>query len=243
MARHGTCPTGWRVTLGPTRFSDVRRFAEVASTNRLAVELVRGGAGDGLVVVADHQTAGRGRRGRSWESRPGSSLLVSVVLRPVPALVTLAAGLAAAEVCEAAARVPVRLKWPNDVIAADGKLGGILCELVGDAAVVGLGLNLGWAPPGAACLGAPGAAGLGAEVGRDALLDAWLAALEGHTSAADVLSRYRRRCATLGRRVRVELPGETFEGLAEGVDDQGRLLVDGRAVAAGQVVHLREPRA
>jgi BirA family biotin operon repressor/biotin-[acetyl-CoA-carboxylase] ligase len=219
------------------RFSDVRWFSEIDSTNRLAADLARNGAPDGLVVGADHQTAGRGRRGRTWESRPGASLLVSVVLRPVPPLVTLVAGLAAADACEAAAGVPVRLKWPNDVLSASavtgrgrpgGKLGGILSELVGDAAVVGLGLNLGWAPPGAACLGP--------DVDRSALLDAWLAGLDG---PGDVLARYRVRCDTLGRRVRVELPGETVEGVADDVDEEGRLVVDGRPIAAGDVVHLQ----
>ncbi|HEV2760414.1 MAG TPA: biotin--[acetyl-CoA-carboxylase] ligase [Acidimicrobiales bacterium] len=210
------------------RFSDVRWFAQVDSTNRLAAELVRGGAGDGLVVGADHQTGGRGRRGRTWESRPGSSLMVSVVLRPVPDLVTLAAGLAAAEACEAVAGVPVHLKWPNDVMGAGGKLGGILSELVGDAAVVGLGLNLAWAPP--------GAVKLGADVDRQVLLHAWLSRLD---APADVLVRYRARCATLGRRVRVELPGETLEGVADAVDEEGRLVVGGRHVTAGDVVHLR----
>ena len=210
------------------RFSDVRWFPEVDSTNRLAVDLARDGAPDGLVVGADHQTAGRGRRGRIWKSRPGTSLLVSVVLRPVPELVTLAAGLSAADACEVVAGASVRLKWPNDVISADGKLGGVLSQLVGDAAVVGLGLNLGWAPPGAACLGP--------QVDRAALLDAWLTGLDG---PADVLARYRARCDTLGRLIRVELPGETLEGVAEDVDDEGRLVVDGRRIAAGDVVHLR----
>lgn len=210
------------------RFSDVRWFDEVDSTNRVAVDLARSGAADGLVIAADHQTGGRGRRGRTWESRPGASLLVSVVLRPVPALVTLAAGVAAAEACEAATGTAVHLKWPNDVLSADGKLGGILSELVGDAAVIGLGLNLGWAPPGAACLGP--------NVDREQLLAAWLTALD---QASDVLARYRKRCATLGRRVRVELPGESVEGTAVDVDAQGRLVVDGRVISAGDVVHLR----
>ena len=211
-----------------TRFSDVRWFAEVDSTNRVAADLVRRGAGDGLVVGADHQTSGRGRRGRTWESRPGSALLVSVVLRPVPPLVTLAAGVAAAEACEAVAAAAVRLKWPNDLLSGDAKLGGILAELVGDAAVVGLGLNLGWAPD--------GAAKLGADVDRNALLAAYLSALD---RPGDVLPRYRDRCSTLGRPVRAELPGETVEGVAREVDDEGRLVVDGRKITAGDVVHLR----
>jgi BirA family biotin operon repressor/biotin-[acetyl-CoA-carboxylase] ligase len=211
------------------RFADIRWFAEVDSTNRLAADLARAGAPDGVVVGADHQTAGRGRRGRTWESRPGAALLVSVILRPAPLLVTLAAGVAAAEACEeAVAGSHVALKWPNDLLLGDGKLGGILSELVGDAAVVGLGLNLGWAPEGAALLGA--------DVDRDSLLHAYLAGLD---QPGDVLARYRPRCATVGRRVRVELPGGSVEGTAEAVDDDGRLVVDGRPVAAGDVVHLR----
>jgi BirA family biotin operon repressor/biotin-[acetyl-CoA-carboxylase] ligase len=212
-----------------TRFSDVRRFTEVDSTNRVAADLVRAGAPDGVVVVADHQTAGKGRRGRTWESRPGTALLVSAVLRPAPRLVTLAAGVAAVEACEAAAAVPVGLKWPNDLLAEDGrKLGGILSELVDGGAVVGLGVNLTWAPPGAACLG-PG-------VEREALLAAWLQALG---RPGDVLRRYRERCATLGRHVRVEGPRATVEGVATDVDEEGRLVVDGRKIDVGDVVHLR----
>jgi BirA family transcriptional regulator, biotin operon repressor / biotin---[acetyl-CoA-carboxylase] ligase len=223
------------------RFSDVRWFAELDSTNRLAAELARAGAPDGVVVGADHQTAGRGRRGRRWESRPGGSLLVSVVLRPVPPLVTLAAGVAAAEACEAVAGRPVRLKWPNDLLV-DGhrKVGGILSELVGDAAVVGLGVNLTWAPPGAASLGpsGPGSGVAGPEVDRDGLLAAYLRALDRPDG---VLDRYRARCATLGRHVRVQLPRETVEGRATDVDEEGRLVVDGRRIGAGDVVHLSAP--
>jgi len=211
-----------------SRFSDVRWFDELDSTNRVAAELARSGAADGLVVGADHQTAGRGRRGRTWESRPGASLLVSVVRRPAPDLVTLAAGVAAAEACEAVAAVPVHLKWPNDVMSAGGKLGGILSELVGEAVVIGLGLNLGWAPP--------GAARLGPNVDRGRLLEAWLSGLD---DPPDVLARYRARCSTLGHRVRVELAGERVEGTAHDVDAQGRLMVDGRVFSAGDVVHLR----
>ncbi|HVL06477.1 MAG TPA: biotin--[acetyl-CoA-carboxylase] ligase [Acidimicrobiales bacterium] len=210
------------------RFADVRWFAELDSTNRLAADLARAGAGDGVVVGADHQTAGRGRRGRTWESRPGASLLVSVILRPAPALVTLAAGVAAAEACAAVAGAAVSLKWPNDLLLDGLKLGGILSELVAGAAVVGLGLNLAWAPAGAACLGAA--------VDRHAVLDAYLAGLE---APGDVLARYRDRCTTLGRRVRVEAPGGAVEGFATGVDEHGQLVVGGRAIAAGDVIHLR----
>lgn len=212
----------------PGRFADVRWFVEVDSTNRVAADLARAGAPDGVVVGADHQTAGRGRRGRTWESRPGASLLVSVILRPAPAVVTLAAGVAAAEACETVAGVDVGLKWPNDLLVGEAKVGGILAELVAGAAVVGLGVNLAWAPA--------GAAHLGGAVDRDALLGAYLAALDTH---GDVLTRYRDRCITLGRRVRVQVPGDVVEGVATAVDEDGRLVVGGRAISAGDVVHLR----
>ena len=212
------------------RFTDIRWYAEVDSTNRVVADLARAGAVDGVVVGADHQTAGRGRRGRTWEAPPGASLLVSVLLRPAPALVTLAAGLAAAGACESVARVDIGLKWPNDLLVDDAKVGGILTEAVAGAAVVGLGVNLAWAPP--------GAARLGAQVDRQALLDHYLAGLD---APRDVLARYRERCTTLGRRVRVELPDGEVEGVASDVDDDGRLLVGGRPFAAGDVVHLSVP--
>jgi len=213
----------------------------VDSTNRLAAELARSGAADGTVVGAEHQTAGRGRQGRTWESEPGSSLLASVILRPAPPLVSLAAGLAAARACESVAGVSATLKWPNDVMVAEGKLGGILSELVrepgslGEAVVVGLGLNVHWRSP------LPlGGAALGPGVDRADLLVAWLTALD---DPCDVLAGYRARCSTIGRRVRVELAGETVEGMVEGVDDDGSLLVEGRKIVAGDVVHLRSPPA
>lgn len=236
-------PLDARAALSGSRFTDVRWSAEVGSTNRVASDLARAGAADGTVVGAEHQTAGRGRRGREWESEPGSSLLVSVIRRPAPALVTLAAGLAAVAACEEAAGVAATLKWPNDVMApgsvdgraarpiTPGKLGGILSEVVGDAVVVGLGLNVDWRAP-----LPPGAAALGPGVDRADLLVAWLNALD---DPGDVLVRYRASCSTIGRRVRVELLGETVEGVAEGMADDGSLVVDGRRITAGDVVHLR----
>src|SRR5438270_9593123 len=113
-------------------FADVRRFAELDSTNRHALELARQGVPEGLVVVADHQTAGRGRLGRSWEAPPGSALLASVVM-PTRQLASLAAGVAAAHACGSR----TRLKWPNDVLLDGAKLGGILAELPDDRVLVG----------------------------------------------------------------------------------------------------------
>jgi BirA family transcriptional regulator, biotin operon repressor / biotin---[acetyl-CoA-carboxylase] ligase len=228
---------GARRRSGATRFTDVRRHRSVSSTNDLAATLARAGAPEGVVVVADHQTAGRGRWGRSWTAPPGSSLLVSVVLRPGPdpdalALVPLATGLAAVDACLDVAGFAPGLKWPNDLVVDGAKLGGILAELVPPpdgappAVVVGVGVNLRWPTEGTGDLdslqgdGEGGAAVAVAEevagrsLARDTVLDAFLVALERcYEALGDPRSReafieqYRQRCVTLGQAVRVELPG------------------------------------
>lgn len=222
----------------------------VDSTNRVALDLARGGAPEGVVVVAGHQTAGRGRHGRSWDAAPGSSLLVSVVLRPGPALVpgrshlaVAAVALAARAACSAAGGFTPGLKWPNDLVVGDAKLAGVLAEVDGDGLVVGLGLNVSasgpW-PQGAAS--AEGAAGH--PVAIEELLGSFLPALgDRYGDWPVVASEHRRACVTLGRAVRVDLAGESFTGTAADITDDGHLLVDvgmcPRTVAAGDVVHLR----
>ena len=199
------------------------RLAATPSTQDVARDLPVGS-----VVVADHQTARRGRLGRTWEAPPGAALLASVVM-PTRQLASLAAGVAAAHACGPR----TRLKWPNDVLLDGGKLAGILAELHGDRVIVGVGVNLTWAPPGAAMLGR--------DADRETLLETLLAELQRWFAAPEpaVLGAWRTRADTLGRTVRVELPGETFEGVAEGIADDGCLVVGGRAVAAGDVIHVR----
>jgi BirA family transcriptional regulator, biotin operon repressor / biotin---[acetyl-CoA-carboxylase] ligase len=236
-----------RLALAATRFTDVRHVDRTASTNGAVAALCRRGAPEGVVVVADHQTAGRGRRGRTWVAPPGTSLLVSVLLRPAAAEAHLAAmstGLAALAACARAGVVGVSLKWPNDLVAGRLKLGGILAEMVDGAVVVGLGLNVDWRTPLPA-----GAVDLrrlaGRAVDREELLVALLLGLDERCRrpGATIVAEYRSRCATLGRAVRVELAGGTVTGTAAAVDDQGRLLLDTdggrRVVSAGDVVHLR----
>jgi BirA family transcriptional regulator, biotin operon repressor / biotin---[acetyl-CoA-carboxylase] ligase len=258
--------------LAGTRFPAVRWEAEVDSTNRVLLEEARGGAGEGTVLVADHQTAGRGRLGRTWTAPPGASLLVSVLLRPALAadelhLCTMAVGVAAAEACERVTGFLPALKWPNDLVVEqpDGtarKLGGILAESVVDggrvtALVVGMGLNVTWPADLPADL-ADIATALNHEVGHDVdraeLLVTWLLALdhwygELAPGAAEpgrerLRTRYRHLCATLGHRVRVEVPTGAIVGLARDVTAEGHLIVDaddGESfwVAVGDVVHLR----
>jgi BirA family transcriptional regulator, biotin operon repressor / biotin---[acetyl-CoA-carboxylase] ligase len=179
----------------------------------------------GSVVVADHQTAGRGRLDHRWESPPGTALLASFVVHPNP-LLSLAAGVAAAE----ASGAGVRLKWPNDLLLHGAKVGGILVESGPAKAICGIGINLTWAPEGAAKL----------NIERDALLNALRIELERWSSASPekVLARWRVLSDTLGRRVRVELPGRVIEGTAQDIGPAGELIVDGASIASGSVTHL-----
>ena len=238
---------------------EIRWFDQVDSTNAYVREQARFGAPEGLVAVADHQTEGRGRLGRRWESPPGANLLASVLLRPNidPAdlhLCTTVVALAAMDACRVVAGVGTLLKWPNDLLVDGAKVAGILAEaeFAGAdlaAVVVGIGINVGWpGPPEAGGTSLEAAAG--SPVDRRVLLHALLAALgerrAGFEAAAGrraLADEGRRRCATLGQQVRVTLEAEVITGRAVAVDDSGRLVVEtptgSRRVTAGDVVHLR----
>ena len=201
-------------------YGQVLRLDGVTSTQDVARDMPIGS-----VVIADHQTAGRGRLERRWDAPPGTALLVSFVLRPAP-LLSLAAGVAAAEACGP----EVRLKWPNDLLLDGRKLGGILVETTPRKAICGIGINLSSAPEGAARLDRP----------RDDVFARLEAEIERWTRAPDeaVLRRWRELSATLGRRVRVEVGGRTAEGLAEDIGPRGELVVNGEPFVAGSVTHL-----
>jgi BirA family biotin operon repressor/biotin-[acetyl-CoA-carboxylase] ligase len=240
---------------GPWR--DLRVVAETGSTNADVSAAARAGVPEGLVVVAESQSAGRGRLGRSWQAPPRSGLTFSVLLRPAgvpPARwgwLPMLAGVAVAASLRRVAALDVVLKWPNDVLVGERKLAGILAERVGDAVVIGLGLNVGLTP---AELPVPTATSLAIEEGattdRSTVLrgllrelaerySAWVRA-SGRAGGSGLGAAYRDLCATIGSQVRVELPGgEVVEGIAREVDDEGRLLVADRALVAGDVVHLR----
>lgn len=237
--------------------STLEVHSRVASTNTRAAELARSGAPEGTLVIADEQTAGRGRLGRSWLAPPGSSLLFSLVLRPAlqPAQMQRLAMLTSLSVCcavEALYGLRVAIKWPNDLQITGRKLGGMLCEagMRGNAldyVVVGLGLNVNVDPASLGPLLTPAtslAHELGHEVERLPLLaalllemeNAYLRLREGWLPHAD----WRARLATLGQPVRAGLPDEVLEGTAEDVDADGALLLrlaDGslRRVLAGDV--------
>ncbi len=226
-----------------TRFSQVEVRACVASTQTL---LVHEGGRDGRVVVADHQTRGRGRSGRTWSSAPGTALQFSALMRDVSpdraSLVTLAGGVAVARALQSAGAAP-RLKWPNDVLLGERKVCGILGELgpAGDHVVLGVGINVSQSAP-QLPREVPATSlllDLGCAPRRDDLLVSVLRHLHTLIDAADWMDEYRSLCATLGRTVRVQLSTEELVGRAEEVRDDGALVVDGKPIVAGDVVHLR----
>jgi BirA family transcriptional regulator, biotin operon repressor / biotin---[acetyl-CoA-carboxylase] ligase len=247
-------------SLGPVLAVEV--LDEATSTNAVAADRARAGAPEGLVVVAESQTAGRGRLDRSWHTPPRASLLFSVVLRPtVPAAdwpwLPLLTGHTVAKALRGAG-YDAGVKWPNDVLLGDLKITGILVERVdtpsGPAAVVGVGLNVSQTPEE---LPVPTATSLAVASGREpdrtevlmTLLTAFVEAYDawqagGETARDHLASSYAAACVTVGREVRVELPaGEPLVGRATGVDRSGRLVVTGpggqTAVGAGDVVHVR----
>jgi BirA family biotin operon repressor/biotin-[acetyl-CoA-carboxylase] ligase len=219
-----------------TRFRHVEVHATLESTQTL---LVAEGGRDGRVVVADHQTAGRGRAGRSWLDVPGAMLMFSALVRNVAteraSLLSLAAGLAVAR----AIGDDARLKWPNDVRINGRKVCGILGELASGYVVIGIGVNVGH-EPGALPedLGATSLRVEGRSPRRDDLCVAILRELDALIDA-DFLAEYRQRCETIGSRVRVELADGPIEGTAEDVREDGALVVNGHAIVAGDVIHVR----
>ncbi len=225
--------------------------AEVASTNDLAMQLALRGAPEGTAVQAGRQTAGRGRFGREWFSPADAGLYLSVIARPDPAprswsLLTLAAGVAAADAIERATGLRCDLKWPNDVVIGRPwrKLGGVLCESAERAVVIGIGLNLRAAayPPGIANSATAIEVELGREVESSMLsaalmqsLQATLAQLRtgGHDQICDEWRR-RARSGLGGRAVRWSEQGRERRGRARDIDSDGALLVE----AEGQVVRV-----
>ena len=250
---------------GTGRRSFWRSVEVVRTTGSTNTDLLTRGGPEGQVLVAEEQTAGRGRMGRTWVSQPGTGLTFSILLRPaaVPAArrawLPLVAGVAVASAVRAVAGVAATLKWPNDVLAGDRKLAGILAEQSGDAVVVGVGVNV--ATPEdllPVSPGGPRATSLraeGADVARDVLLVEVLRQFERRYLAlradpdaerAGLLAEYRTLCGTLGRQVRVELPGGSHvTGVATDIDADGRLLIaepdttSVTPVSAGDVIHVR----
>ena len=248
-------PDGWRLEV----------LALTRSTNEVVAARARAGEPAGLVVVAEQQTAGRGRLGRTWTSPPRAGLTLSVLLRPeLPPerwpWLPLWGGVAVARALREQCGVDAVLKWPNDVLVGGRKLCGLLAEVPADGTVVlGIGLNVTTRadelPPAtglpATSLQLAGATG----TDRDPLLRALLRGLAawyggwresgGDAEMCGLLAAYRRHCATIGRDVRVHLPnGTELAGEVTTVDRDGQLVLrtdDGaeHRVSAGDVLHVR----
>jgi BirA family biotin operon repressor/biotin-[acetyl-CoA-carboxylase] ligase len=239
---------------------------KTGSTNADLVAAARAGAPAGQVLVTDFQSAGKGRQGRTWMAPPGTSIAMSVLLAPAVEVsrwtwLPLLTGLAVGEAVRRVGGLPTGLKWPNDVLVEERKLCGILAERVdtssGPACVVGIGINVSLAeadlpvPTATSLRIARAAAGLPGVPGRTPLVLAVLQELayavrewEADPGSASLVERYRRRCVTLNRPVRVLLGDQrVLTGVASGIDPDGRLMVQTdsgtQILGAGDVVHVR----
>jgi BirA family transcriptional regulator, biotin operon repressor / biotin---[acetyl-CoA-carboxylase] ligase len=249
---------------------EIEVVPSTGSTNADLLARALRGEPEGVVLAAEEQTAGRGRMGRTWVAPPYAALTFSLLTRPdVPPArrgwLPLLTGVAVAAAVTEVTGVEARLKWPNDVLAGEAKLAGILAEAAGGAVVVGIGLNVSTEPaelsrllpaPGPGALPATSLRAAGATaLNREELLLAILAGFErwyqpwrqagGDPDRSGLRIGYTRLSATIGRTVRAELPGgQALSGPAAGVDSDGRLLVRVSSgaevpVAAADVVHLR----
>jgi BirA family biotin operon repressor/biotin-[acetyl-CoA-carboxylase] ligase len=238
-------------------------FDVVESTNTEANRLAQEGAPEGTLIVADAQTEGRGRLGRTWASPPSSGLYLSIILRPAhPAdwfpRLTLTAGVAVASAIQQIGTTP-QLKWPNDILIADRKVGGILAEAVFDKrgidfAVLGIGINVHTKqeefPTSIRNLATSLRLSLGKTVSRLHLLQTLLNEIEQWFETlntgdfATILETWSEFDATLGRVVEVFLPQKRVIGVAEALESDGTLLVRDKSdclhrIVAGDVVHCR----
>ena len=236
----GSWPNGWWVSV----------VAETGSTNADLLASAHGGAAHHSVLMAQFQSAGKGRLDRTWVAEPGSNLLVSLLFRFADTIerpthqFTQMVGMAAALASEQLVAVKPQMKWPNDLLIDGKKVSGILAQGAADFVVVGIGVNVGWAPPDAVSLNT---ASRNAQTTPTDLLRAML----GHIDVLEALdpaqlhARYVSHLMTLGQEVRVEMAKHVVTGRASSVLMDGRLeVVDdtGRThqIDTGDVVHLRK---
>lgn len=238
-------------------------FDTVDSTNAVAAELAAKGCIEGTAVIADGQTAGRGRRGRAWVSPPGKNLHMSVVLTPdIPpsdaSLLTLMAAVACASAVKKLLPLTVSIKWPNDLIVSGKKLGGILTEIKADMdrifhSIVGIGVNINLDACDMPEEIRPTATSIKRETGKSyprtefaagilEELDRWYAVLL-NSGKSPVIGEWLRLSSTIGRAVKVASGSNTFAGIAEGITDEGMLILklpdnSLKKISAGDVVYI-----
>lgn len=242
---------------------------EIGSTNDRAIELAGESAEEGLLVIAAKQSGGRGRQGKVWVSPQDSGIFLSIILRPTldaaqMPLLSLAAGAAAASAIESVCGLRIGLKWVNDLVFENKKLGGILVEMPGmqqtgqkrdgwilpPAAVLGIGINLDLAPEQIPAELQNRICSLdqitGKKVDANSLIAEFLNCIEEyynhlrHGLEESVLIDWKAYCRTLGKRIRASLGNETIEGLAENVLDSGALVLrldsgESRLLHAGEI--------
>jgi BirA family biotin operon repressor/biotin-[acetyl-CoA-carboxylase] ligase len=233
-----------RDCLGEAFFDrDILAFDRVGSTNDEARKLAESGCAEGSLVFAEFQSRGRGRLGRRWQAPRGSSLLLSVVLRPRLApnevhRLTMASSLAVVDAVERTTGLRLGIKWPNDFVTGHAKIGGVLTEVEFgsgqiDYAVVGIGLNVNLDPEelsGSLLMRASSIShALGYPVARVPLLCEVVRALESRycdlLAGKDLHRLWARRLVTLGETVCISTAGREFRGVAEGVNENGALLI------------------
>jgi len=268
---------GYRITLVPDTLrqnelgqglktksigKEIRLFPEVVSTNTLAMEAAVQGAPEGTVIIAETQTGGKGRLGRTWIS-PRGNLYFSVVLRPqIPThkapLITLVGAVAVASAIRTYCSIPATIKWPNDIFISGKKVAGLLTEMSAEPdrirhIALGIGVDVNMElqelPPDVRMHATTLAHEAGRAIDRKPLLQQILRDLEHWyriflTSEGEVLKEWEKLNMTIGCRVTISNAGEVFEGLAQGIDHEGRLLVTlddhtTRIVAAGDVTIVK----
>ena len=245
---------------------ELHTFSSVASTNTIALQMAQAGAPEGVTVIADEQTGGRGRLGRIWKSPPGVNLYMSVILRPTLSAsdaprVTITAGVAVAEALTRFCPGDVSIKWPNDVLLKGRKVSGILSEMKAgergtiDFVIVGIGVNIN---SDGDCLGPAlchSAISLKdvllhevsrAEVTNEVIMsfDTWYNVLITR-GFNDVREQWRLRCTMMGREVTIRDGDTTLTGVAEDIDRTGALILDDRTsnsrhVISGEIVIMGE---
>ncbi|MEW6213975.1 MAG: biotin--[acetyl-CoA-carboxylase] ligase [Nitrospirota bacterium] len=220
-------------------------YEVVSSTNTIAAELAQKGATEGAVVLADSQIKGRGRHGRLWVSPPGVNIYMSIILRPKiepkdSTLITIMAAVGCATALRRVTGLNVTIKWPNDLMVSDKKIGGILTEMKIDHnriifAIIGIGININidvdTFPDDLRGIATSIKNETGISYSRAVIIaetlneiDHWYRILKG-MGRRILLSEWQKLTSTLGREVRVTVGKETFAGLAESIDDEGMLIL------------------
>ncbi|MCX6345590.1 MAG: biotin--[acetyl-CoA-carboxylase] ligase [Armatimonadetes bacterium] len=210
----------------------------VSSTNDIALQMARDGACEGTVVIADAQSAGRGRRGRLWLDEPGQSILMSIILRPeMPASelygLSFAASLAVARFLGSDCHLSAQLRWPNDIYIGDRKIGGILVEMSGGTAIVGIGINVNqrafhdelkdMATSVMLETGQSSNVRMLAQSLADAVMKAYNEFINAGFQA--ILSEWRKYMWGIGSLVQIDSEALTLKGVIQGVEASGALLV------------------